>query len=285
MMKHTVFLAGALVALLGAAPAFAESEQPTPPQMSWSFSGPFGKFDRDQLQRGLKIYRESCQTCHGMKYLAFRSLSEPGGPELSEKEMTAIAAEYTIKGGLDDKGEPMERPGKPADHFPSPFPNDLAAAYANGGKAPPDLSLITRARTYERGFPYFITDMFTQYSENGQDYIHALLTGYETPPDDFTGTAYNKYFLGNAIAMPQPIFDDQFDYPKGADGNPVAPQTVDQYAKDVTAFLSWAADPHLEARKRLGFYVIMYLILLTGLLYLVKNKLWRRAYEEAKRLG
>ena len=284
-MKRIAFLTGALVALFGAGSASASEAQPRPPQMAWTFSGPFGTFDRDQLQRGLKIYQESCHTCHSMKYLAFRSLSEPGGPELTEKAMEALAAGYTITGETNDKGEPMERAGRPADRFPPPFPNEKAAAEANGGKAPPDLSLMAKARTYERGFPYFITDIFTQYSENGPDYIHALLTGYETPPEGFTGVGYNKYFPGHAIAMPQPISDDQFEYPKGADGKPVVPQTIDQYAKDVTAFLVWASDPHMEARKKMGLNVILYLMLLTGLLYLTKSKLWRRAYDDARKLA
>ena len=172
----------------------------------------------------------------------------------------------------------FERPGRPADRFPSPFPNDNAAAAANGGKAPPDLSLMPRARTYERGFPLFIIDVFTQYAENGADYMVALLTGYEEPPKDFPvppGGNYNHYFPGHVIAMPKPLSDGQVEYPKGPDGQPQVPETVEQYARDVTAFLSWTADPHLEARKRIGFQVIIFLIGFSLLLYFVKKKVWK----------
>ncbi|MFC6047382.1 cytochrome c1, partial [Methylobacterium hispanicum] len=160
-----------------------------------------------------------------------------------------------------------------------PFPNDQAAAAANGGKAPPDFSVLAKARTYERGFPWFVLDAlpFTGYSEQGVDYIHALLTGYEEPPQGTEvpdGGHYNKYYPGHIIAMPNPISDGQVSYPKGDDGQPVVPETVDQYSKDVAAFMAWAAEPHMMARKALGLRVILFLIVLAGLLYYVKKRVW-----------
>jgi ubiquinol-cytochrome c reductase cytochrome c1 subunit len=283
MMKRTLLIAAAVLGFSGA--AFAAGETPVPPKQTWSFQGPFGTFDRAQLQRGFKVYREVCASCHGLSYVAFRNLSEAGGPEFSEAQVKALAAEYQIQDGPNDAGDMFERPGRPADRFPSPFPNENAAASANGGKAPPDLSLMAKARTYERGFPWFITDVFTQYSENGADYLTALLHGYEEAPADFKvpeGGHYNKYYPGHVIAMPNPLSDGQVEYPKNEAGQPQAPETVDQYSKDVTAFLMWAAEPHLEARKRLGFQVMLFLLVLSGLLYFTKKKVWARVGGEVE---
>jgi len=278
IMKWTVLLAGVVCAALGlAAPAFAAGETPVPPQIPWSFQGPFGTFDRGELQRGFKVYREVCQSCHGINRIYFRNLSQPGGPEFSEAQVRALAAEYKVQDGPNDAGEMFERPARPADRFPPPYPNEQAAAAAQGGKAPPDLSLMAKARTYERGFPWFVIDVFRQYSENGADYLVALLNGYKDPPEGFQvpdGGHYNEYYPGNIIAMPKPLSDGQVEYPKGPDGAPLVPETVAQYAKDVTAFLAWAAEPHLEARKRIGFVVILVLLLLTVLMYLTKKKVW-----------
>ena len=155
-----------------------------------------------QLQRGFKVYKEVCSTCHGLSFLAFRNLAEPGGPGFTPAQAGAVAADYKIKDGPNDQGEMFERPGRAADRFPSPFPNEQAARLANGGALPPDLSLITKARTYERGFPWFIFDIFSQYQEQGPDYIVALLNGYEEAPHGFTlppGANYNKFFPSNAI--------------------------------------------------------------------------------------
>ncbi|MET0746412.1 MAG: cytochrome c1, partial [Microvirga sp.] len=169
--------------------------------------------------------------------------------------------------------------GRAADHFPAPFPYENAAAAANGGKAPPDLSLMAKARTYERGFPWFVFDIFTQFAEAGPDYVHAVLTGYEEPPQGVTvpaGGHYNEYYPGHIIAMPKPLSDGQIEYPKDANGQPQAPETVEQYSRDITAFLTWTAEPHLEARKRLGFQVMLVLLVLSGLLYFTKKKIWAR---------
>jgi ubiquinol-cytochrome c reductase cytochrome b/c1 subunit len=262
------------VGVLGSLVLSAESaeEVPAPPKNTWSFAGPFGKFDRAQLQRGFKVYREVCQVCHGLTLVAFRNLAEPGGPGFTTAQATAIAAEYQVKGEPDDQGEVKDRPGRLADYFPAPFPNEQAARARYNG-VPPDLSVIAKARGYERGFPWWVLDMFTQYQEHGVDYLTALLLGYEDqPPAGFTlppGTFYNKYFPGHAIAMPPPLTDGRVEYTDGS------PTTVEQYAKDLSAFLMWTAEPHLEARKRIGMQVFIFLIVLAGLLYFTKKKVWR----------
>jgi cytochrome c1 len=273
MTRHrtiiAVTFAGALLALSG--PALAqEHDTPPPPQVKWSFAGPFGKFDEAQLQRGFKIYREVCANCHSLDMLAFRNLADTGGLGYSEAQVAAVAAEYKIK-DIDDLGNAIERAGRPADHFPSPFANELAAKAANGGTAPPDMSTLAKARTYERGFPWFVFDMITQYQEQGPDYIAALLKGYLDPPQGFQvpeGGHYNQYFPGHVIVMPPPLQAGQVTFDDGS------PQTLEQYSKDVAAFLVWAAEPHLVQRKRIGFQVMFFLIVLAGLMYFTKKKVW-----------
>ncbi len=285
IMIRSLLAVGALAGALGvAAPASAAEETPHPPHLSWSFAGPFGMFDRAQLQRGFKVYREACAGCHSLNRVFFRNLSQPGGPEFSPAQVRALAAEYKIQDGPNEAGEMFERPGRAADTFPPPFPNENAAAAANGGKAPPDLSVMAKARTYERGFPWFVLDALPipfigMYQENGPDYVAALLDGYVEPPAGFPvppGGHYNQYYPGHIIAMPKPLNDGQIEYAKGEDGRPVVPETVAQYAKDITAFLMWTAEPTLEQRKQLGFKVIGFLLLLAGLLYFTKKRIWDR---------
>jgi len=256
--------------------ARAAEGAPTPPSLKWSFAGPLGKFDQGQLQRGLKVYKEVCAACHGLSFVAFRNLADPGGPGYSPAQAAAFASEYKVKDGPDDKGEMFERNGRPADYFPSPYPNEQAARASNGGAYPPDLSLIAKARGYERGFPQFVFDAFTQFQEKGPNYLDALLQGYEDKaPAGFAlpeGSYYNKFFPGHAIKMPKPLSDGQVTYDDGS------PATVQQYAKDVSAFLMWTAEPHLEARKRLGLQVMIFLIVLSGLLYFTKKKVWADAH-------
>jgi cytochrome c1 len=262
-----LMLAAVLVAM--AAPASAEDQVP-PPQLKWSFAGPFGKYDEAQLQRGFKIYREVCANCHSMEMLTFRNLAEPGGPGFTEEQAAAVAAEYKIK-DLDEQGNPTERPGRPADYFPPPFANELAAKAANGGTAPPDMSSLAKARTYLRGFPWFVFDMFTQYQEQGPDYIAAYIAGYKEAPKGFavpSGGHYNEYFPGHVTAMPLPLQAGQVTYDDGA------PATMQQYSQDIAAFMMWAAEPHLVQRKRVGFQVMIFLIVLSGLLYFTKKKVW-----------
>jgi ubiquinol-cytochrome c reductase cytochrome b/c1 subunit len=256
--------------------ARAAEGQEAPPAQKWSFAGPFGKYDRGALQRGLKVYKEVCANCHALSYIAFRNLSDGGGPGYSTAQAAALASEYKVKDGPNDQGEMFERPGRPADYFPSPFPNEQAARVVNGGAAPPDLSLIAKARSYERGFPRFIFDFFTQYQEQGPDYVAALLQGFEdAPPAGVTipeGSYYNKYFPGHAIKMPKPLSDGQVTFDDGS------PATVAQYAKDVTTFLMWTAEPQMEARKRMGFQVFIFLIVFAGLMYFTKKKVWADAH-------
>ena len=269
LLARTV-LAISLAAL--GTPALAQDhDTDLPSKNRWSFAGPFGKYDQGQLQRGLKVYREVCQVCHGLKLVAFGTLADPGGPGLSTAQAQAIAAEYQIPGEPDDQGEIKPRPGRLADYFPTPWPNENAAR-ARYNAVPPDLSVIAKARGFERGFPYWVFDMITQYQEQGPDYITALLHGYEDkPPTGVTlppGNFYNKYFPGHGIAMPPPLTDKRVDYTDGA------PMTVEQYAKDISAFLMWAAEPKLEMRKRIGMQVFIFLIVFAGLLYFTKKKVW-----------
>jgi ubiquinol-cytochrome c reductase cytochrome c1 subunit len=258
-------------AVAAAALPVRAQEAEAPPLQHWSFSGPFGTYDPQQLQRGFKVYREVCSTCHSLKLVAFRNLADPGGPHFSEAQAAAVAESYQVTDGPNDQGQMFQRPGKVSDYFPPAFPNDQAARAALGGGLPPDMSVLAKARGYERGFPWFIFDAFTQYQEGGPDYIHAILTGYADPPQGFVlppGTHYNKYFPGHAIAMPPPIKDGQVKYTDGT------PETIDQYGRDVAAFLMWTAEPKLDERKRLGFQVMIYLIVLAGLLYFTKKKVW-----------
>lgn len=273
------FAALGLAAGLAMNPAAAAEEavaEPThfpikkPTEQSWTFAGPFGHYDKAQLQRGLKIYTEVCAACHSMELVAFRTLEDLG---YSEAQIKAFAANYEVEDGPDSFGEMFTRPAIPSDRFPSPFPNVESAAAANNGAPPPDFSLIAKARAVERGFPTFVFDIFTQYAESGPDYIHALLTGYdEEPPAGMEvpeGTYYNPYFVaGKSLAMAPPLSDGQITYDDGS------PETVDQYARDIAAFLMWAAEPHLEERKKTGFRVMVFLILFAGLVYAVKRKIW-----------
>jgi len=221
----------------------------------WSFNGPFGTYDRASLQRGFQVYKEVCSVCHSMKYLYYRNLEgNDGGIGLSEAQVKAVAASVTVDGGLNDDGsKEITRDGLPSDHFVSPFANDVAARSANNGALPPDQSSLVNAR------------------DGGPDYIYAVLTGYTTPPKGFVlgdGMNYNAAFSGNQIAMPQPLTDGQVTYTDGTKA------TLDQEARDVTTFLTWASNPEMEQRKRMGVHVVLFLVLLTGVVYIVKRKVW-----------
>jgi cytochrome c1 len=269
---HRLAIAFAIAGLLcGFGTAVSAQEADAPPRLHWSFSGPVGLYEQAQLQRGFKIYREVCSTCHSLKLLSFRNLADPGGPGFTEAQAAAIAATFQVTDGPNDQGQMFQRPGKIADYFPAPFANDQAARAALGGKLPPDMSTLAKARSYEWGFPWFIFDAFTMYQEDGPDYIHAILNGYTDPPPGFVlppGGQYNKYFPGHAIGMPKPLSDGQVEYTDGT------PTTVDQYGRDVAAFLMWAAEPTLDERKRLGFQVMVFLIVFTALLYFTKKQVW-----------
>lgn len=291
-MTFTLRLAAAAAmifgSLLGAALAAEEGETSHypikhPRYQNWTFAGPFGTYNPQQLQRGFQVYQEVCSSCHSLDLVAFRNLGSNEGPHFSAEEVTALAAEYTIEDGPDDVGDMYERPGIPADRFPSPFPNKQAAQASNNGAYPPDMSLMAKNRAVERGFPTFVFDIFTQYQESGPDYIYSLLTGYEDPPADMEirdGLYYNPYFLaGTSLAMAPPLSDDLIEYAQNLDENSAhhVPQTTDQYAKDVSAFLMWAAEPHMVARKRMGLNVMIFLVVFAGLLYYTKKKVWASA--------
>lgn len=266
-----------LVGVAGAADEAAHEEESGTPHYplekpdlhDWSFAGPFGTYDKGQLQRGLKVYKEICSACHSLDFVPFRTLSDLG---YSEDQVKVFASEYEIEAGPDNNGDMYMRPGIPSDHFPAPYANAEQAAASNNGAAPPDLSLMAKARGVKRGFPDFILDIFTQYQEGGPDYIHALLTGYQDPPAGHevpAGTYYNPYFAnGSSLAMSPPLADGFVTYDDGA------PETLDQYAKDVSAFLMWTAEPKLEARKQLGLVVMVFLIILTVLVYLTKKAVY-----------
>jgi len=257
-------LALGFAAALGLAPSItiAAEEGAHPEAQEWSFSGPFGRYDRAALQRGFHVYKDVCSACHDVSRIAFRNLADPGGPGFSELEVRALAASYNVPADPDEfgrttdgDGRPLMREATPADYFPPRFANANAARVANNGAVPPDLSLIVKAR------------------DGGADYIYALLTGYgheppagvELPP----GQYYNPYFPGGRLAMPQPAFANQVTY---ADGTPA---TIEQMAHDVTMFLAWTAEPKMEQRKQMGFSVMLFLVAFSVLCFFSYRTLWR----------
>lgn len=243
------------ILLLGLFPvqAMAAGKAVKPPEQDWSFNGIFGTYDRAALQRGFKVYKEVCSACHAMKHLSYRNLEA----FYKEDQVKNIASNYTVIDGPNDEGEMFERPGIPSDKFVSPYPNRQAAMAVNNGAYPPDMSLIAKAR------------------KGGADYIYALLTGYKEAPEEFlkkntlmTGQYYNTYMPGHIIAMAPPLSDGIIAYEDGS------PETVSQYSKDVSHFLQWAAEPHMEDRKRIGIRVILFLIAFAAVMYAVKKKVW-----------
>ena len=230
--------------------AFAAGDAEHAPKQDWSFEGMFGTYDKGALQRGLKVYQNVCAACHGMDHLSYRNLQGLG---YNENQVKNIAAQYTVTDGPDDEGEMFDRPAEPSDFFVSPYPNEQAAKYANNGALPPDLSLITKAR------------------HDGSNYVYAILTGYSEPEHGTEvpeGKYYNKYFPGHVISMAPPLSDDIVPY------EDQTPQTKEQYAKDVAQFLTWAADPYMEDRKRIGLRVIIFLLVFAGIMYAYKRRLW-----------
>ena len=269
-----------LAALLGGT-AVARAEEaghPAVAKQSWSFGGPFGKFDTAQLQRGYQVYREVCSNCHSMHFMSFRNLAQPGGPDFNAGQVKALAATFKVQDGPNDAGDMFDRPGRASDPFPSPFPNEQAARAANGGALPPDMSVLAKAREFEGPWYAFLLEPFSQYQEQGVDYIHALLNGYTDAPKDFTlpsGKYYNLYFPGHAISMPQPLNDGQVTYTDGS------PQTVEQYSHDIAAFLMWVAEPKLDQRKSTGLTVVVFLIIFASLLYAIKRRIWAGLHDSS----
>ena len=224
-------------------------------ETDWTFKGLFGKYDRASLQRGYQVYTEVCAACHSMQYLSYRNLAEPGGPEFTEEEAKFIAASFEVLDGPNSEGEMFTRPAKLSDKFVMPYENIEASKAANGGAYPPDMSVLAKAR------------------KGGADYIYSLLLGYDDPPSDiklYDGVYYNKYMYGNKIKMSAPLSDGLVEYNDGTEA------TKEQMAKDITTFLMWSAEPHLETRHKTGFRVIVYLIILSILVFLTMKKIWSR---------
>jgi ubiquinol-cytochrome c reductase cytochrome c1 subunit len=232
---------------------FSEEKKIDLIKSKWTFDGIFGTFDRSSLQRGYQVYNEVCSGCHSMQHLSYRNLSEKGGPEFSIEEAKAIASQFEMEDGPNSDGEMFIRSARLSDNFVNPYPNVEASTAANGGAYPPDMSVLVKARA------------------GGADYIYSLLMGYEEPPAGFElddGVYYNKYMPGNKIKMSEPLSDGYVEYSDGTETSKA------QLVKDVTAFLVWASEPHLEAQHKMGFKVIIYLIILVTLVYLSKQKIW-----------
>ena len=248
---RALMLAGVAAAGLAlSTPVMAAGDTPHAPSVDWSFNNLFGTFDRGALQRGFQVYSEVCASCHSLELLSYRNLQAIG---FTADQVKEIAAEVEVSDGPDDEGEMFDRPGRPSDRFVSPFPNPQAARASNNGALPPDLSLMTKAR------------------KDGINYLYALLSGFSDPPEGkemSEDMSYNKYFPGGQIAMAPPLSEDAVEY---ADKTKAS---VAQMASDVTTFLAWAAEPELEERKRMGMKVVLFLIVLTGLLYAIKRRVW-----------
>jgi ubiquinol-cytochrome c reductase cytochrome c1 subunit len=250
MQKHALAAWSLTIALLASAPNLAAQETPPLPHQEWSFEGVFGTYDLASAQRGFQVYKEVCSACHPVKHLYFRDLAAIG---YNADEIKAIASSYQVTDGPNDQGQMYQRPGRPSDPIPGPFPNDQAARAANNGALPPDQSLIVKAR------------------HDGPDYVYGILTGYKEPPAGFkllNGMNYNEYFPGHQIAMPPPLSDNAVTF---ADGTPA---TVPQMAHDVVTFLTWASEPNLDDRHRTGFKVIGFLVVAASVVYAAKRKIW-----------
>ena len=277
-MLRKGFAFAALGFVLLAGPAMAATTEEEPANVHWSFEGPFGRFDQEQVQRGYKVYREVCSACHSMNLLYFRNLGQKGGPFYDPKYpnpnnnpvVKSLAHDIQVKDIDTDTGDVISRPATPADKFPAPFANEYAARASNGGSLPPDLSVMAKAR------------------EGGPRYIYSLLSGFKTAPAGLTlpaGKYYDPYFPGDlagswhgaakavpeggAIGMPPPLAPGKVTFDDGK------PSTVKEEATDVAAFLMWAAEPKMEERKQFGFGAMIYLLIFTGLLYASYKRLWR----------
>ena len=258
-MKRFLKLLSLIILFFGSSLNSYSAEKVEYLKTDWSFKGLFGKFDRGALQRGYQVYSEVCSSCHSMKYVSYRNLAEKGGPEFTEAQAKVIAASFEVTDGPNADGEMFTRPGKLSDKFVMPYENVKAAQAANGGAYPPDMSVLVKARG------------------GGANYIYSLLQGYEDPPYGVTldeGVHYNKYMYGNKIKMANPLSDGLVEYADGTNAS------LEQMSKDVTTFLMWAAEPHLEARHQMGFKAIVYLIILTVLVYFSMKRIWSRIETE-----
>jgi len=252
-MRKLLMTAAMGLSLTVSSVAYASGDVAKPVDIKWSFEGIFGTFDRDAVKKGGQIFFEVCGSCHSMNLMSYRNLVDIGW---TEEEAKALAAEYEVQDGPDKEGEMFMRPARLSDRFVSPFPNENASRFANGGAYPPDLSVITKARS------------------GGPDYIYSLLTGYKDEAPEHVemaeGTNYNEYFPGHQIFMAQPLYGETVEFPDGSSVD------LEQEAKYIVNFLSWAAEPELEERKSLGIKVMLYLILLTAMLYALKRRIWSR---------
>ena len=265
-------------------------------RQSWPFGGFKGQFDKAQLQRGFQIYKEVCSACHGLKRLSFRNLSEPGGPEFPAEAVKALAVDWpnpipelneageSAVATKDKDGKPsgfkyVTRPPKASDPILGPYANEKVARAAQNGALPPDLSIIAKARGLHREanpvahWFLMLGDVVKGYQEGGPDYVYALLTGYGEPPAGTKvadGMYFNNAFPGHQLAMPPPLADGSITYQDGS-----KPELAN-YARDVAAFLAWAADPSLDQRKRIGWQVMLYLLITTVLLALAKKRIWAK---------
>jgi ubiquinol-cytochrome c reductase cytochrome c1 subunit len=229
---------------------FASDGVLAPTPMPWDFDGYMTTYDAGAIRRGHQVYSQVCASCHGLRAIAYRNLV---GVCYSEEEAKAMAEDVEFADGPNDEGEMFERPGKLSDYFPSPYPNEEAARFANNGAYPPDLSLITKARV------------------GGADYVFALLTGYKDVPAGLQPRDtqyYNPYFPGGWIGMPQPINEGAVEYEDGTS------PTVTQMAKDVCVFLTWAAEPEADERKLMGFKMMSALTVLCGFTWWYKRRTW-----------
>ncbi|MDJ0979564.1 MAG: cytochrome c1 [Erythrobacter sp.] len=244
-------------------PYYAFHEEKLKPAGGFSFDGLGGKWDYQQLQRGYQVYKEVCSACHGMKYVAFRNLEQLG---YTEAEVRAEAASWSVPGLDPVTGESTMRPAEPTDYFPSPYPNEIAARAANNNALPPDLSLITKARPDGANYVYSLMQGYVEPTEEDLAKAKELAGGveWETP----VGLYFNEHFYNANIAMPPQLYPDLITYADGTEA------TVEQMAQDVSAFLTWTAEPSLVARKQTGWFVIGFLLFATGLAFLSYKQIW-----------
>lgn len=288
--RKALAAAAALILMPAGVALAAGGEAPQIARQSWSFSGFTGKFDHAQLQRGFQVYKEVCSSCHGMKRIAFRNLADKGGPGFPEASVKALAETFKVEDGPNEQGKMFQRPAKLSDAWPSPYKNEQEARSIHNGAYPPDLSNMTKARNVETQAPWYshiflmARDIAIGYQEGGADYVYAVLTGYaDKPPADLKdsegkpfkvaeGMNFNKSFPGYQIAMAPPLTEGAVKYQDGTPG------TISNYAKDVTAYLSWAADPTLESRKFIGWITMLYLAITALLLFVAKKRIWKDAH-------
>ena len=265
--------ASGLALALAAGPALAsEHTQENAEDYAFSFEGPFGKYDKAQLKRGWKVFYEVCYSCHSLKYIRFRNLTEPGGPGFSKDEIKKFIKEneIVVDAGYNEDGEPATRPARLSDAIPSPYKSEAQAKASNNNSVPPDLSLIVKAREGWY-YPWYSSPIIKLFKGNGgAEYVRSFVAGFKDAPDgeEKEGLNYNPYFKGHWTAMPPPLSGEDVEYSDGTK------PTLEQEATDVAAFLTWASQPKLEKRKRVGLMTMLYLGVFALMMYAVKRALW-----------